>query len=194
MKYFVLRHEDLAGKFIDGDVIFNPPLADYYQVGEDILEPDTTVSVILDKRIKKLVSDFFYTTGGAFFASQEVKSLLEDSRVDLKILPAKIKYFNGRDAESEYYLVHADAKVACFDYQLSQYSGKSLVLDRIAKGEFSTDFKVRGINKLHVKEDMVGALDFFFIKDLIWIDPIVSEAFMQAAILRGINVRFEAIA
>ena len=59
MQYYILRHEDLDGGFIDGNVEFFPALPKHYQLGEKILLRETKVSLVLDKRIKKLKADFF---------------------------------------------------------------------------------------------------------------------------------------
>ena len=52
MQYYILRHEDLDGGFIDGGVKFFPALPKHYQIGEKIPLRETKVSLVLDKRIK----------------------------------------------------------------------------------------------------------------------------------------------
>lgn len=59
MQYYILRHEDLDGVFIDGEVEFFPALPKHYQLGEKILLRETKVSLVLDKRIKNSKPIFF---------------------------------------------------------------------------------------------------------------------------------------
>lgn len=191
MQYYILRHEDLDGGFVDGDVEFFPALPDYYKLGEKILLRQTKVSLVLDKRIKKLRADFFLTTCGAFFVSEQMKEILDKHNVSLDFFSADAIYFNGRVTEKKYYLIHANDKVPCFDYVNSEYSGKSMVLVKLASGELSPDYKVRGIKKLCIKELEGEKLDFFFVDKVIWIDPLVSEEIVSAAKSRGLRLNIE---
>ncbi|MGF6110221.1 imm11 family protein [Pseudomonas frederiksbergensis] len=193
MQYYILRHEELSGGFIDGDVQFFPALPDYYQVGKKIFVPETKVSLVLDKRVKKIKSDFFITTCGAFFVSEQMKSVIAESKFDSEFFPVDAKYFSGKTTEKRYFLIHANSKVACFDYLNSEYSGKSMVLGRLANGELSDDYKVRGIKKLCVEEQQVAELDFFFVDKVIWIDPLVSEALLSVAKIKGLRLNIQKI-
>jgi len=99
MQYYILRHEDLSGGFIDGDVEFSPALPDYYQVGKKMLVPETKVSLVLDKRVKKIKSDFFITTCGAFFVSEQMKNVMEEHRFASELFPVDAKYSSGKTTE-----------------------------------------------------------------------------------------------
>jgi hypothetical protein len=145
MQYYILRHEGVAGRFVDADVEFIPSLPEYYQVGRTFFLTETRVNLKLDKRVKKLRTDFFLATCGAFFVSEQLKEILSSHEIDLDFLLVNSSYFDGSTTENRYFLVHAENKLICFDYVNSEYSGKSMVLDRIANGELSTDYQVRGI-------------------------------------------------
>ncbi|MBD8493185.1 hypothetical protein [Pseudomonas syringae] len=181
MQYYILRHEDLQGRVIDGDVTFIPALADYYQVGRDLIPAGTRVILELDRCVKKLEADFFLTTCGAFFVSQAMKNLLDLHSHDLDLLPADTRYASGNATQHRYFLVHARHNTACFDYLNSEYSGKSMILDRLARGELSADYKVRGIKKLWITMNEGVAPDFFFVDNILWIDPLISETVVNAA-------------
>lgn len=193
MQYYILRHESTAGSFVDADVEFIPPLPEYYQVGKKLFLAGTRVNVKLDNRVKKLKADFFLTTSGAFFVSEPLKEILSSHEVDLDFTLANSSYFNGSTTENRYFLVHAENKLICFDYVSSEYSGKSMILDRIANGELSTDYQVRGIKKLCINEQGVKGLDFFFVDNIIWIDPLISETVVNAARDSGIRLNVEKI-
>ena len=68
-----------------------------------------------------------------------------------------------------------------------------MILDRIANGELSTDYQVRGIKKLCINEQEVKGLDFFFVDKIIWIDPLISETVVNAARDSGIRLNVEKI-
>ena len=191
MQYYILRHEDLDGGFVDGDVEFFPALPNYYKVGEKILLPETKVSLILDKRIKKLKADFFLATCGAFFVSEQMKEVIGEHNVSLDFFPVDAIYFNGRTTERKYFLIHANDKVSCFDYVNSEYSGKSMVLGKLASGELSPDYKVKGIKKLCIDKLEGERLDFLFVDKIIWIDPLVSEVVVNAAKSKGLRLNIE---
>lgn len=191
MQYYILRHEDLDGRFVDGDVEFFPALPNYYKVGEKILLPETKVSLVLDKRIKKLNADFFLATCGAFFVSEQMKEVIDEYNVSLDFFPVDAIYFNGRATERKYFLIHANDKVSCFDYVNSEYSGKSMVLGKLSSGELSPDYKVKGIKKLCIDELESEGLDFLFVDKIIWIDPLVSEVIVNAAKSKGLRLNIE---
>ncbi|MBC3951773.1 imm11 family protein [Pseudomonas folii] len=193
MQYYILRHEDAAGRFVDADVEFIPTLPEYYQVGKKFSLAGTRVNLTLDKRVKKLKADFFLATCGAFFVSKPLKEILSNHDVDLNFLLVNSSYFDGSTTENRYFLVHTENKLICFDYVNSEYSGKSMVLDRIANGELSTDYQVRGIKKLCINEQEVRGLDFFFVDKIIWIDPLISETVVNAARDSGIRLNVEKI-
>ena len=154
---------------------------------------ETRVNLKLDKRVKKLKADFFLATCGAFFVSEPLKEILSSHKVDLDFLMVNSSYFNGSATENRYFLAHAENKLICFDYVNSEYSGKSMILDRITNGELATDYQVRGIKKLCINEQEVKGLDFFFIDNIIWIYPLISETAVNAARDRGIRLNVEKI-
>ncbi|GLU40006.1 hypothetical protein [Pseudomonas sp. NBRC 100443] len=193
MRYFILHHEDPNGKFIDADVEFSPSLPEYYQIGKNLLSENTEITITLDKSIKKINSDFFLTTCGAFFASEGLKDIFETFQHDLTIVPSKALYFSKKEVEKKYFLIHSNEKKPCFDYKNSEYSGKQLILNRISNGEPPSNFQAKGIKKLRLDEKKIGSSNFFFIADIIWLDPIVSENIESMAKQKNIKLIFEKI-
>ena len=193
MKYYSMCHEAVEGAYTDGDVVFSPLLGDYYQIGIPLSLKGISVDVVLDKKVRRLTSDFFLTTCGAFFVSENMKEALEEVSVELQFVSACIKYFGGKHTEKKYYLIHADAKVSCFDYEFSKYSGKSMVVGKLMANELGADYKVRGVKKLIIDELKANGLDFFFLDGVVWIDPIVSELFVRKVEGKKLNARFVAI-
>lgn len=193
MNYYSMCHEVVEGGYTDGDVVFYPSLSDYYQIGMSFSLAGVSVSVILDKRVRSLKSDFFLTTSGAFFVSQEFKDVLGELNTNVQFFPADVKYSNGRPAAKKYYFIHVNDRCACFDYGLSEYSGKSLVLSKIHAGELAADYKVRGVKKMCIDEAKTGSLDLFFVAGVIWIDPIVSELLVRKVESNKLLVRFSAV-
>ncbi|WP_342625082.1 imm11 family protein [Pseudomonas alkylphenolica] len=191
MKYYILRHEDAGGEFIDGEVSLHPSIEGYYQIGKSVVSAGTVVKV--KKPIKKLNSDFFFTTSGAFFVSGKMREVLEKHHTLIEFYEADIQYFGGVSVEGEYYFIHVSCKVSCFDYFNSEYSGKVMVLDRISKKELSPDYKVRGVKKMAVVESETSGLDFFFVDNVIWIDPIITESVVISAAAEKLNLNIEQI-
>lgn len=66
MTYFFLNHQNPKGGFVDGDVTFDPPLTDYYYNGQPLPGDAKSVTVVMDKAVKRLKVDLFLTTSGAF--------------------------------------------------------------------------------------------------------------------------------
>jgi len=190
VNYFVMCHEAVDGRYTDGDVLFTPPLEDYYQVGRFLQTKDLIVDLTMDKKVRSLKSDFFLTGCGSFFVSDQLKAVFGKFEVDLEFVPAVVKYHSGKPVEKRYYLIHANSKVPCFDYRDSEYAGKSLVLSKIQSGELSPDYNVRGITRLCINEVKARSLDFFFIQGAIWIDPIVSENLVREVQDKKLCVRF----
>lgn len=92
MNYYSMCHEVVKGGYTDGDVVFYPTLSDYYQVGMSLSLIGVSVSVILDKTVRALKSDFFLTTSGAFFVSQDFKGVLGGLNTSLQFSPADVKH------------------------------------------------------------------------------------------------------
>ncbi|WP_313459947.1 imm11 family protein [Pseudomonas sp.] len=193
MIYYSMCHEVMDGGYTDGEVLFSPALDDYYQVGKNFALEGLMVSVTLDKRVRNLKSDFFLTTVGAFFVSKELKNILEEVNAKVEFALASVRYFNGKPSDKEYFLIHANETCKCLDYQLSEYSGKSMVLNKIQAGELSADYKVRGIKRMCVDEAEAGGLDFFFVGGVIWIDPIASERLVSKIKKKKLFIKFNAI-
>ncbi|WP_442109127.1 imm11 family protein [Pseudomonas sp. NUPR-001] len=168
-------------------------LEDYYQVGRLLSISGLSIEVILDKRVRNLSSDFFLTTCGAFFVSGELKNVFNEVNSEASFIRAEVKYFSGKPVEEEYFLIHVDEKVSCFDYEQSEYSGKTMILNKVKAGELDNDYKVRGIKKLCIDELKTGGLDFLFVEGVIWIDPIVSETFVRKVESKKLLVRFDAV-
>ncbi|WP_410953196.1 imm11 family protein [Pseudomonas sp. S1(2024)] len=193
MNYYSMCHEVVEGGYTDGDVVFYPPLSDYYQIGMSLSLTGVSVSVVLDKKVRALKSDYFLTTSGAFFVSQEFKEVLGGLNTNLQFSPADVKHSNGKPTVKKYYFIHDNDRCACFDYGLSEYSGKSLVMSKIQAGELAADYKVRGVKKMCIDEAKTGSLDLFFVAGVIWIDPIVSEVLVRKVESNKLLVRFSAI-
>lgn len=192
MKRYLLRHEYSEEGFIDGDVAFSPPLPGYYQVGAPLDTSGLSVSVKLDKLVKKLKVDLFLTTSGAFFASEQLADLLQQFQCNLKTVPAEVRYHNGKPVEKAFRLVHADQRLECFDYRNSLYAGKPLVLQRLERGEDMSSFLVKGLQSVAIDESRTEGADFFFVKNVLLIDPIVSQDLVDAMKNAGLFIRAEA--
>ena len=193
IKYYVLRHENEDGVFIDGDVVFIPALADPYQIGKDVVPVGTRVDLVLDRRAGTLRSDFFLTTSGAFFVSEALRDILSRHEASLDFFPADARHATGRPADKTWFLIHAKDRLACFDYVNAEYAGKPLVLGRMADKTLSADYQVRGIKTLRIVENRAAGRDFFFIDGVIWIDPVVSKTVVDAARAAGLVLNVEAI-
>jgi hypothetical protein len=193
IKYYVLRHEDEGGVFIDGDVVFLPALAGHYQIGKDMVPPGTRLELVLDRRTGPLRSDFFLTTSGAFFVSAAMKDVLSRHATSLDFFPVDVRHANGSPADKTCFLIHAKDKLACFDYVNAEYAGKPMVLGRIAGNTLSADYKIRGIKQLRINEEKAAGRDFFFIDGVIWIDPVISETVLDAAQAAGLALNVEAV-
>lgn len=190
MNYYSMCHELSEGDYTNGEVFFSPPLQEYYALGEKIDLNGVSVSVRLDKKIRLLKSEFFLTGCGAFFVSEKLKETLEGLNTSLIFLAADIKHYSGKDVDKRYYLIHCEELCWCFDYDASEYSGKSLVQKRHKAGEFNDDYKVRGVKKIAIDQAKAGPLDLFFIGGVIWIDPIVSEQLVEAVEAARLRIRF----
>ncbi|PTB21038.1 hypothetical protein C9I57_09965 [Trinickia symbiotica] len=193
MRYFLLRHEYSDSGYVDGDVAFIPPLTGYYQAGTPLEVGDRAVSVTMDKAVRKLKADFFLTTSGAFFAAEKLATLLKRYQNDLRIIPAHTSYSSGRATEKRYMLVHANRRLPCFDYRRSEYAGKALALQRLERGESADAFLVKGVQALAIDEKFAVGANFFFIKNVVLIDPVVSESLEKEIREQKFNVRLEAV-
>ncbi|WP_197342674.1 hypothetical protein [Ralstonia solanacearum] len=193
MNYFLLRHEYPEGGYIDGDVAFDPPLENYYRVGEPVDVNKRIILVTMDKAVRKLKVDFFLTTSGAFFASEEFAQLLKLHQANLKIVPAETRYASGKPTEKRYCLVHADYRLPAFDYQQSQYAGKGLTLQRLERGESPDSFLVKGVQLIVIDEERAAGQHYFFLKNVALIDPIVSNEIMHEIRDRNLNVPLDSI-
>ncbi|MNJ72163.1 hypothetical protein D3C77_687850 [compost metagenome] len=111
----------------------------------------------------------------------------------MQFAPADVKHFNGKPAAKEYFFIHINEKSPCFDYGLSEYSGKPMIMSKIQAGELAADYKVRGVKKLCIDEVKVDGLDFFFVDGVIWIDPIASEELVRKVESKKLLVRFSSI-
>nr|WKF61989.1 hypothetical protein HUO10_006521 [Paraburkholderia busanensis] len=179
MKYFILQHEYQTG-FIDGDVEFVPPLAGYYQMGLPVDIRDVKIHVKMDKAVRKLKADFFLTTSGAFFASEKLASLIHDFQNDTQIEKCETHYHNGKSTEKTYFLIHTNKKIDCFDYQKSEYAGKPLALSRLERGENPDSFTIKNIKSLAIDKQKAGDATFFFVKNIIMIDPVIASPLAEA--------------
>lgn len=192
-KYYVLRHDNDDGVFIDGDVVFCPALAEPYQVGKDVVPAGTRLELVLDRRTRVVKPDFFLTTSGAFFVSAAMKDVLSQHATLLDFFPVDARHAEGHPTDKTWFLMHAKDRLACFDYVNADYAGKPLVLSRMAAKTLSADYLARGIKTLRIVEGQTAGLDCFFIDGIIWIDPVVSAAVVDAARAAGLVLNVEAI-
>lgn len=188
MNYFLLRHEYPNSGYIDGDVIFTPPFATYYRVGEPLEADQPLIAVTMDKSVRKLKADFFLTTSGAFFASDELSELLTRYEASVRVVPADTRYSGGKSTEKRFWLVHTNDRLPAFDYERSQYAGKELSLRRLECGESPGSFLVKGVQSVVIDENRAAGHHFFFLKNVLLIDPIVSGDLAQAIRERNLNV------
>lgn len=193
MSFFLLRHEYPDAGFIDVDVTFTPPLADWYSAGKPLPSPVKAVDVVMDSAVRKLKADFFYTTSGAFFASERLSSLLREFQNDLELIPASSRYRKGRTTESAYALVHANLRRPGFDYALSEFAGKTLALQRLQRGEHADDFLIKGLKTIVIDASKIADANFFFLKNVLLIDPIVSTPLANAMKAHQLKIRLEPI-
>ncbi|WAC00441.1 hypothetical protein OSW16_12625 [Pseudomonas putida] len=193
MKYFTMSHELVEGGYTDGDVLFSPGLEDYYQVGKSLPLDGISITVVLDKKVRSLKSDFFLTACGAFIGSKELRVVCEELGSDARFVKAEVKYFGGKSVEKDYFLIHLDAKIKCFDYEQSDYSGKNMVLRRLQSGELDAEYLARGVTKLCIDESKADGSHFLFLGDVAWIDPIVSEVFVSKVEDKKLATRFIAL-
>lgn len=114
-------------------------------------------------------SEHAVTTSGAFFASAELAALLKLHKCDVQIIQADTRYSNGKNTEKTYFLVHAEQRLSCFDYQQSEYAGKALALERLAQGEHPDSFLVKGVRSVVIDEKCAADADFFFSRTLFWL-------------------------
>lgn len=193
MNYFTMLHEVVEGGYTDGEVSFSPELNDYYQVGKCISLKGLSINVVLDKKIRSLKSDFFLTACGAFFGSRELRVVFEELGSSAELVKAEVKYFDGRPVEKDYFLIHLNQKIKCFDYERSDYSGKAMILKKLKSSELDAEYMARGVTKLCVDESKADGSHFLFLGDVIWIDPIVSEVFVSKVESKKLAIRFVAL-
>ena len=173
---------------------FTPPLdresvtGGYYNVGHPIDLAHRLISVTMDSRsVRKLKVDFFLASS-AFFASEALVALLKVYQSDLHIIPADVCYGNGKSAEKTYYLVHADRYLPCFDYKNSEYPRKSMILNKLALGETPDSFMIKVAKSIAINEEIAAGANFFFLDNVLLIDPIVSETLANAISEQNLQV------
>lgn len=191
MNYFLLRHQYTKPSYIDGTIVFNPPQP-YYRIGTDLQEGNLSISLKMDKLMRKVNVDFFYTTGGGFFASTELANLIQEHQKQIRVIPATSTYNNGKPTEKSYCLIHVPKRVDCFDYELSDYGGKALTLQRMERGEPRNLVKV--IRNLVIDPQKADGLHFFFIDNVLMIDPVVSGDLARLITEKGFLVNLQALA
>lgn len=191
MDYFLLRHQYAKPSYIDATVVFSPPQP-YYRIGTDLQEENLSISLKMDKLMRKVNVDFFYTTGGGFFASTELARLIQEHQKHIRVIPATSTYNNGKPTEKSYCLIHAPKRVNCFDYELSDYGGKALTLQRVERGEPRNLVKV--IRKLVIDPKKANQNHFFFIDNVLLIDPVVSGDLARRITEKGFLVNLEKLA
>lgn len=189
MKYYLLRHEYPKPSYISGNVVFNPPLENYYKVGENLQGGTQSILLTMDKSIRKINVDFFLTGCGAFFASTDLAHLIQSHQKDIYVRPATSTYYTGKPTEKSYCLIHAPTKIDCFDYYRSNYAGKALALQRIERGEKINMIKV--IQNLAIEQEKANGLNFFFIENLLLIDPVVSQFLADLIMKNKFSVNLE---
>ena len=204
MKYFPLHYnysgdhggiyhqgpyEDVGG----GDVQFTPPLPDYYYSGKPVDLCDRSVRVELSKSVKRLYVDFIHTMAGCFFASEKLATLLKFHQSDLQVIPVDMCYGYGKrkSVEKPFFLIHADHKLQCFDYQNSTYAGKTLCLGRLASGQSPDSFFVKGVTAITIDEKQAAGNNYFFLKNVLVLPPIISEPLATAIQEEKLNVRLQ---
>lgn len=188
MKYFRLCHIYPGKGYIDGDVRFTPPFeresvtGGYYQVGVPLDLSRRHISVTMDSRsIRKLNVDFF-SASGAFFASEALAKLVKTYQSDLHAFPADVRYGygDGKPTEKTYYLVHADQYLPCFDYKNSEYPRKAMILKQLAIGKNPDDIMIKVAQSIEIDEVMAAGANYFFLDNVMVLDPIVSESLANA--------------
>ncbi|RKP46387.1 imm11 family protein [Trinickia fusca] len=121
-------------------------------------------------------------------------TLLKYYQSDLQTTPAETRYLSGKSTEKRYVLVHMDRRLPCFDYRRSEYAGKLLALQRLERGESPDNFLVKGVQSIAIDEECAEKANLFFLRNVVLIDPIVSETLESAMRDKKLNVQLEAIA
>lgn len=68
------------------------------------------------------------------------------------------------------------------------YAGKALINQRLERGEDANKILVKGVQSVVIVEEKLGGRDFFFLKNVLLIDPIVSERMAKKIMSKKLNV------
>lgn len=186
MNYFFLETTYKDAGFIDGDVEFLPKLNEYYGVGINI-QATTNICVKMDSHVRKLKKDFFGTGCGAFFASEELALTISKKDESVAIYPAECFYSTGKCTEKKFMLVHIKTgKIDGFDYFESNYNGKKMTLERIKNG-FKPNL-IKGASKIKINFQDDISHDYFFLSQLLHLNPIISEDLLKEIKGKGFSI------
>jgi hypothetical protein len=178
MEYFVLEHRHPNSGYVNGSVKYLPPLVSEYIREAQDLDKSLEAHVVLDSEVRNLKLDFF-AASEAFFASVAFANLISDSDQSVEIRPAFVSYHNGVKTEKQYVLLHAPKKVNCFNYELSEYPGKELILKSRSEG---TIRRVNTIKKLVLDTALIGKRAYFMINhEIAILDPLIDAGIVNAA-------------
>jgi hypothetical protein len=196
MNYFRLCHKYKNSGYIDGSMEFFPPLFDYYYPNQTLCtqfaSEEIKVKVILDSCVRKLKADFFYVTGRGFFASERLSLLLKRYQNDLHIIKAETFYHNGKPTEQKYSLVHTEYVLECFDYESSEYDGKDRILRRLKQGKSMDKIFIEDFTSIAIDEKRAKGANYFFLdRNILFLDPIISETLAQEITQNKFHVRLE---
>jgi hypothetical protein len=188
-KYFSLNY--FAGndeRIVDANVEFIPPKNNYYDPEYTEFNNTDTVKFILDNSINTLSEDFFRVTSGQFFGSENFCRILKKHQPDINLIPANGYLAKGHHVGKKYHLIHPRKRIHAFDYNLSSYAGKSLILSRIS--EKKKPGLVKGITHVVINPCRAKNENYFFLANVIYFHPVVSEILLNALIRENIDISY----
>jgi hypothetical protein len=173
-------------RIVDASVKFDPAKDNYYDIENTKFNSNDRVDFVLDKSIKYLSEDFFRTTSGEFFGSAAFCNILVKHQPDISLVSSQGVYYNGKLVEQDYFLIHPGKKVDAFDYELSVYSGKSLILSELSRSKKPR--LVKGVKKIFINAEKATGEEYFFLANIIYFHPIISGELLSDLRENSINI------
>lgn len=146
---------------------------------------------ILDKSVKIFDFDFFKSMDNYFIGSGELCEVLIRYNPTIRLIPCKGLFANHHPLAKPYFIIDYSQTLDAMDYQYSEYSGKPLALARLANGE--TPPLIRSIKKLLVKQELDKDLHYFFVKNTLLLQPVISQTLLDALLTTPLKIAVEKI-
>ena len=192
MKYYALeyfRGDDKA--IVDAKVVYLPPKDEYYDLADSLFEKKDSLKFTVLPPLKKLREDFFRVTSGEFFGVKRLSDVVKRFQEDVQLISAAGEYSNGEFIGDEYFLIHPGKRVLAFDYDESAYSGKAMILSEREGGKPAR--LVKGITNIVLNRGMIGDNNYFFLGNVIYYHPIVSESLLEELLGNKFNLSYTLI-